>query len=151
MNTITSSVGYKAVAAGLHHVVLLRRDGRAETYDPSVGNYFGTLGGSGPVGGIGGEVEMDDIPDGVTLVAIAADLQHSVFLRSDGQAFVFGQEVRVPTLPDGMSYVDARGFVPPWFRRRNAFLILLRGHSHVPLACFFRNSQETFRKIVSFL
>ena len=146
-----SSVGYAAVAAGPHHVVLLRHDGRVEIYDPDCRGYFGVLGRNGPAGSVGGEVEMEDIPDGVTIVAIAADLQHSVFLRSDGQAFALGDGVRVPALPDGMSYVDARVFVPPWFRRRHAFLILLRSPSNVPLAFFFGCSQGIFRRIVSFL
>ena len=56
-DTITSPVGFTAVAAGLHHVVLLRCDGMVETYDPSHGDYFGVLGGNGPPGGIGGVVE----------------------------------------------------------------------------------------------
>ena len=145
-------VGYATVAAGLQHVVLLRRDGRVETYDPFAGDYYGTLGGSGPVDGTGGEVEMQDMPDGVTIVAIAADGQTSVLLRSDGQAVGFGSpHVFVPDLPDGMSYVDPRVFVPPWVRRRDAFLILLRSQSHLPLAVFLGRIPVIFRNIVSFL
>ena len=144
-DTITSPVGFTAVAAGLHHVVLLRCDGMVETYDPSHGDYFGVLGGNGPPGGIGGVVERPGMPDGVSIIAIAADLQHSIFLRSDGHAFAFGTGTRVPELPNGMFYVNT------WARRRNAFLIMLKSESHMPLALIFRESQVIFRNTVAFL
>ena len=150
-DTITSPVGFTAVAAGLHHVVLLRCDGMVETYDPSYGDYFGVLGGNGPPGGIGGVVERPGMPDGVSIIAIAADLQHSVFLRSDGRAFAFGIHTRVPELPNGMFYVNPRVYVNTWARRRNAFLIKLKSESHMPLALIFREGQEIFRNIVAFL
>ena len=150
-DTITSPVGFTAVAAGLHHVVLLRRGGMVETYDPCVGDYWGVVGGKGPPGGINGVAEIPGMPDGVTIIAIAADLQHSVFLRSDGHAFAFGTGTRVPELSNGMRYVNPRVYVTAWARRRNAFLIMLKSESHMPLALFFRENQEIFRNTVAFL
>ena len=91
------------------------------------------------------------MPDGVSIIAIAADLQHSVFLRSDGRAFAFEIHTRVPELPNGMFYVNPRVYVNTWARRRNAFLIKLKSESHMPLAIIFREGQEIFRNTVAFL
>ena len=149
---ILCSGGFSAVTAGHHHVVLLRCDGRVEIYDPAIGDYSGALGG---LAGIGGEVEMEDLPEGVTITSIEADFHHSLILRSDGRAIAIGRDTHVPDLPSGMAYVDPRVFVPwqwrPWVRRWIAFMILLKSQSHLPLVSFLRSNKELFRCIADFL
>jgi alpha-tubulin suppressor-like RCC1 family protein len=75
------------------HTLLLRSDGQ--------------IVGSGP--NIYGELNAPPLPAGMTWVDFALASQFSVAIRSDGQAFSFGNvgpSGVIPVLPPGVSYVD---------------------------------------------